>query len=329
MSARSSVGRVATTVSGIRPLPSSQLTYSYSLLPRLFPNAVPRRSLFGFGRGKERQDTIDANPLYTEYLKRKPAPPPQPITGDISSGSFIDEEGPARKPQDPSQARKPAAHPRNREAMEAALNPRPEARKRWERKMLIREIHAHGRVPKDLRIKRTERESTSKSHFFKTSVKKLAPLARQITGKPLEEALVQMRFSNKKAAKEVKSHLEHAKNEAIVRRGMGLGEQTGNKGEPVEIRTKDGDKMKITDRTTLYVDQAWVGRGRYTPEVEYRARGQANILRHPETSISVLLKEDATRVRLHEEREKRISRKKVWQQLPNRPVTAQRQYYCW
>jgi len=45
--------------------------------------------------------------------------------------------------------------------------------------------------------------------------------------------------------------------------------------------------------------------------------------------LSVVLKEEATRIRLHEEREKKTQNRKVWVQLPNRPVTAQRQYYSW
>jgi len=45
--------------------------------------------------------------------------------------------------------------------------------------------------------------------------------------------------------------------------------------------------------------------------------------------LTVILKEEATRVRLHREREKKEKNKKVWVQLPNRPITAQRQYYSW
>jgi hypothetical protein len=41
------------------------------------------------------------------------------------------------------------------------------------------------------------------------------------------------------------------------------------------------------------------------------------------------LKEEATRIRLHNEREEKEKNKKVWVQLPNRPITAQRQYYSW
>ena len=172
--------------------------------------------------------------------------------------------------------------------MAAVLDPQPEARRRWERKMLIREVRRRGRLSRTQKLKRTERECLSKSHFIKTSVKKLGPLARQISGKSVEDAIVQMQFSKKKAAKSVREHLEHARNEAIVRRGMGLGEVDGKKEEPVQIETKDGRRRTVTDQTGMYIDQAWVGRGPYGREPEFRARGRVNILRPPVTSKQTL-----------------------------------------
>ncbi|KAK5081772.1 39S ribosomal protein L22, mitochondrial [Lithohypha guttulata] len=106
--------------------------------------------------------------------------------------------------------------------MEARLNPNPNARARWMRKMVMRNLRHRGRLTREMRIARTERTHTSRSRFFKTSMKKLAPLARQIAGKSIDEAILQMRFSKKKAAKEVLAHLVQARNEAIVVKGMGL-----------------------------------------------------------------------------------------------------------
>lgn len=144
----------------------------------------------------------------------------------------------------------------------------------------------------------TERQSLSKSEFFKTSIKKLYPLARQIAGKPLAEAIVQMRFSKKKAALDIKRHLEYARDEAVVKRGMGLGqvqaeEQEGGEGRgakekmgawPRIVQDKKGKKRVVADPTSMYVDQAWVGRGSYTMSPSCRARGKTDILRHPKTS---------------------------------------------
>ena len=112
---------------------------------------------------------------------------------------------------------------RNPKHLEPILNPRPTARSRWQRRMVIRDVKRRGRLTKEMKLARTERSHLAKSHFFKTSMKKLAPLARQIAGKPIDEAILQMRFSAKKAAIDVRRHLIMARDEAIVSRGMGLG----------------------------------------------------------------------------------------------------------
>ena len=186
---------------------------------------------------------------------------------------------------------------RNRDLMNRVLNPLPTRRKRWERRKVIKEWRGHRRYSKKELLELTERQSVSRSHFFKTSIKKLAPLARQIAGRPIDEAITQMRFSNKKAAREVLEHLEHARNEAMVKHGMGLGEQPAENPNstligipsltgtvPIEIETKDNRRKLINDMTGIYIEQAWVGRGSYDKEPEYRARGRINILRKPYTS---------------------------------------------
>lgn len=248
---------------------------------------IPCRTLFGFGRRKEKRPAgpmaPEQHPVYQEYLKKKPPPPPTIVRGDLADSSIFASEDAA---PEPGKAAMPTVGEQKRDpvTMAAVLDPQPEQRRRWDRKMLIRDIRRRGRLSRTQKLKRTERESLAKSQFIKTSVKKLGALARQIAGKPVEEAIVQMRFSKKKAAKDIREHLEHARNEAIVRRGMGLGEANGTKGDPVEIETKDGRRRKVEDRTGMYVDQAWVGRGSYSPEIEWRARGRANVLRHPKTS---------------------------------------------
>ena len=86
-------------------------------------------------------------------------------------------------------------------------------------------------MTKEMQIARTERKHLAKSHFFKTSMKKLAPLPRQIPGKSVDEAILQMRFSKKKVAAEVQEHLIQARNEAITVRGMGL--KPGSSGDDI------------------------------------------------------------------------------------------------
>jgi ribosomal protein L22 len=201
--------------------------------------------------------------------------------------------------------------------------------------MIIREVRKRGRLTKEEVRLATERESSLSSHWFKTSVKKLGPLARQIAGKNIDEAIIQMRFSKKKAAKDVMEHLKHAKNVAVVRHGMGLGQMTGEESstpEPVTVILKDGTKKVITDPTSIYIAQAWVNRGPFDLAIDHRARGQANRLRLPHTGLSVILKEEKSRIREWQDREAKALRQrksKLWVHLPDRKISAQNQYYSW
>lgn len=170
-----------------------------------------------------------------------------------------------------------------------ALDPKPAQRRRWERKMVIREVQRRGRLSKAQIIKRTERALTTKSPMLKTSMKKLNPLANQIAGKTIEDAIVQMRYSVKKSATVVREQLEAARDQAIVERGMGLGAIPGadhvTKGLQTMVRLKDGKLHKIKDRTGIYVDQAWTGKGAYGQDRNPRARGRVDRLRLPQTSM--------------------------------------------
>ena len=270
------------------------------ILPFLHPSLIQRRTLLERIWGRKKQTKI-LDPLSPDLLKLAPAaarPPAPPQPGDLAPSSILESDHPSSS-QEPSTTSAPV---RNPAVMAAALDPTPHVRKRWQRKMLIRDIHGRFRMNKTVKILRTERFSVSKSELFKTSIKKLGPLARQIAGKPIEEAIVQMRFSKKKAAAEVKKHLEYARDEAIVSRGMGLGlsrsqeagDATGGAlaaeaqapPKPLVVEDKKGKRRTVTDSSSIYVDQAWVGRGKYGREPECRARGRTNLLRPPYTRKS-------------------------------------------
>lgn len=241
---------------------------------------------------------------------------------------------------------------RNPARLAAALNPRPKARSMWQRRMVIRAIRQRGRLTKAVKLARTERSLLSKSHFFKTSMKKLAPLTRQIAGKPIDEAILQMRFSKKKAAKEVREHLIEAKNEAIATKGMGLGHfetppitesstdlvhHTAAASTIPKPKTLPGTTIPVNPAlrqpTDIYISQAWINRGPYGRSLDHRAFGRVHQMRPPTTGMSVVLKEEKTRAREAVEKEtKRIRRrmgKNMWTQLPDRKVTRQGQYLLW
>jgi ribosomal protein L22 len=244
------------------------------------------------------------NPAMANYVKKrrefneKAAVDHQglPTESDVLPGeSLFDEFEESRERQLELEAKeKPtgsrqALERRNWETMDPVLNPDPENRVRWERKMVIEQVRKDGRLTKDEMLRRTERQCMSRSAQLKTSTKKLVMLARQVQGMTVSEALLQMRFSKKRIAEEVSKHLEHARNEAVVKWGMGLGKAEGRTGHSVEIQLADGKRKKIKDRTDIYIDQAWVGRGEYEPELEHRARGKVNVLRKPYASKSGLV----------------------------------------
>lgn len=247
---------------------------------------------------------------------------------------------------------------RSTKNMALALNPRPTARSRWQRRMVIRSVRHGGRLTKQMKINRSERSHTAKSHFFKTSMKKLAPLARQIAGKSIDEAILQMRFSRKKVAREVRQHLIQARDEAVVIKGMGLKHAAGDVGQvqaetqqakpaadhiivdpgitppqPGQTPTKSSKDGAKRNETDIYVAQAWTNQGPYGQEPDYRARGRINIMRPPWTGLSVLLKEEKTRTRQKVEKEAKEIRKRLgksmWTQLPDRKVVKQSQYVLW
>jgi ribosomal protein L22 len=275
---------IATRSNGVRLSPSSA---HWTGLKASASSRSQRRCFSLSLRLLKKVGSVVENPVYADYLKRKPEArrEVQRQGGLASTSIFHDAETKLESGQDSSPS-STAEDPIDRETqnMAVVLDPQPHVRKRWERKMVIRSIRRRGRLSHAEILKRTERELLSKSHMIKTSVKKLGPLARQIAGKTVDDAIVQMRFSKKLAARSVKDHLEHARNEAIVRRGMALGKAQGTQGDPVQIELKSGKRHTVTDRTNLYIDQAWVGRGEYGRELEHRARGQINILRLPKTS---------------------------------------------
>lgn len=289
---------------------------------------------------------------------------PDLTPGDLSASSIFEDDVRMQHAQHMTDLEKKegemggpqpeAGKRRDPENMRAVLDPNPTARLRWEQKKVIQMVRKGGRLSQRQVIKRTEREHLVKSHNFKTSVKKLGKLARQLSGKTIDDAIVQMRFSKKRVAQEVLKQLEYARDEAIVMRGMGLGDKQAGQNETesdnaspktstntasttsisdksLEIQLKDGKRHTINDRSQIYIDQAWVGRGPFGKLPEFRARGRVNLLRTPWTHLTVVLKEEATRIReyMHREEKRRNQTlgENVWMQLPDRPVQWQRQWY--
>ncbi|KFG77849.1 mitochondrial large ribosomal subunit [Metarhizium anisopliae] len=258
--------------------------------------------------------------------------------GSVSDNIFqeeIDAAGPSSAREGEAaaqqQQQEQQLEQKTRENMAMVTDPDPRSRMRWQRRKVIQMVRSNGAVSKEDRIKATERQLLHKSHFMPTSVKKLVMLSRQIAGKPVDEAISQMQWSKKKMAAEVKYYLEEARDLAVAQRGMGLGKVNGEVlDKPRKIFTREGKWVEVTDPTRMYVAQSWVGRGPWRgKEIDYKGRGRMGVIQHPSTSFTVLLKEEKTRIREHEEREAKKAAKGPWVHLPNRRIHGQRPYYSW
>ncbi|KAH7887747.1 ribosomal protein L22/L17 [Phlebopus sp. FC_14] len=119
---------------------------------------------------------------------------------------------------------------------------------------------------------------------FKISHRKLNMLGRQISGKPIDHAIMQMRFSEKRASNRIKSMLATARFHATVYKNM--------------------------DPSKLVVAEAWVTKGPRTHKrIEPRGRGKFGIRVHPDSRMSVILRPGKTFEELRkEERERRLKR---------------------
>ncbi|ODN78954.1 hypothetical protein L202_04470 [Cryptococcus amylolentus CBS 6039] len=111
----------------------------------------------------------------------------------------------------------------------------------------------------------TEHSYSSAPH--KISPRKLNLLSRQIAGLPVDEAIVQMQFSEKRASKWVKSTLALARDHAM-------------------------DKNLKRDK--LVVSEAWVSKGQKIGRIDIKGRGKYGILHHQSARIHVVLREGKT-----------------------------------
>ncbi|KAI1160746.1 ribosomal protein L22/L17 [Nemania serpens] len=316
--------------------PTPQLQY-------LLPRTQRRNAWFSaFKWGKKAPDET-SSPLAKELTRREKETKLTERLGSRTEGSTIfDEEikGAEDQGKEPGTSLAPEAlkrrqvspmsYSRMKEHMERALDPDPRWRVRYQRKKIMQMVRANGKLSKQERIKLSEKEITSNSELVPTSTKKLIFLSHQIVGKTVDEALTQMRFSKKKFAREVTYQLEEARDTAIVSRGMGLGVRNGETLAKRNIKTKDGKAIEVHDPTRLYVEQSWVTKG---PDrgfrIHYAGRGRQYPMYRPTARIHLVLKEEKTRIRQHDDRVAKEAKKAPWIHLPNRPVTAQRQYYSW
>lgn len=133
-------------------------------------------------------------------------------------------------------------------------------------------------------VKKKATEHKYSTANFKISHRKLNMIGRQISGKPIDHAIVQMQFSEKRATSRIKSMLATAKLHATAYKNM--------------------------DPSKLVVSEAWVTKGpKQLKRLEPRGRGKFGIRVHPDSRMHVILREGKTFEQLKkEQRERRLRR---------------------
>ncbi|KAI1360236.1 ribosomal protein L22/L17 [Xylaria arbuscula] len=285
-----------------------------------------------FGNKDSKNETPLARELTRREKERKVA---QNVSDRTQGSSIFDEEIKASEKaasagKEKSAGPSPFAYSTMKEHLEPALDPDPRWRVRYQRKKIMQMVRAGGKMTRKEQIKATEKELRSASGQLPTSYKKLMFLSHQVAGKTVEDAITQMRYSKKRMAREVLYQLEEARDTAIAKRGMGLGAKSGEPMVARKIKTKDGKTLEVPDPTRLYIDESWVTKGPPRGNrINHHGRGRRSQMWRPTTFFNVVLKEEKTRIRQHDERVAKEAKKAPWVHLPNRPVTAQRQYYSW
>ncbi|KAI6047190.1 ribosomal protein L22/L17 [Pisolithus marmoratus] len=119
---------------------------------------------------------------------------------------------------------------------------------------------------------------------FKISHRKLNMLGRQISGKPIDHAIMQMQFSEKRASNRIMSMLATAKLHATVYKNM--------------------------NPSKLVVSEAWVTKGENRlKRLEPRGRGKFGIRVHPDSRLHVILRPGKTYDQVKaEQRQRRLKR---------------------
>lgn len=117
---------------------------------------------------------------------------------------------------------------------------------------------------------------------FRYSPRKLKMLADQISGKPIDFAIIQMQFSSKRVARKIKSTLCLARDHAISAKGM--------------------------DRSRIIVSEAWVGKGRKFKTPECKARMRMAIRESLQSHMTIVLRHGKTREQEMKEQIKKAKR---------------------
>lgn len=131
------------------------------------------------------------------------------------------------------------------------------------------------------------------------SHRKLNKLGRQIAGKPVDYAILQMKFSEKRASTRIQSMLTLAKKHAAEYKGLNPGKLI----VCTSVSLLDG--LRATP-LNLFLAEAWVTKGEnFHKRIDIKGRGRVGVKHHPEAKMSVVLREGKTVTELKRQAEDR------------------------
>ncbi|OLY83125.1 50S ribosomal protein L22 [Smittium mucronatum] len=177
---------------------------------------------------------------------------------------------------------------------------------------LMKKTFTADQVSEKSLLEKTYRYSTSN---FKTSPKKLRFIAKQIAGLKVQDAINQLEFSPKRAAKKILHTVAFARKNAIY--------------------------QKLFNPDQMYIKEAWVGKGRFSKRLDYKARGRFGVVHHPTAHMKIVLGEDKAPLAdspgsLQDNGKRRNikgfgeHKKFVWKPLmENKPIYNCKPYYNW
>lgn len=140
------------------------------------------------------------------------------------------------------------------------------------------------------------------------SPRKLNMVGRQIAGQPVNEAILQMEFSEKRVSERIKSTLVLARNHAVDK---GMDEKKLVVCEyPESYRgsaVSRAPKMKTLILSLCpFSAEAWVAKGMKIKRIDIKGRARHGIKEHQQARMHVVLKEGKTRDELLEEKKKKM-----------------------
>lgn len=100
---------------------------------------------------------------------------------------------------------------------------------------------------------------------IKQSPKKVNLVAALVRGMRVEDAMLQLEVTQKRAAVTVKNAIHSARCNASFNHGL--------------------------DRNRLFIAEAFVGKGKYLKRISYHAKGRSGIMHHPSCRLTIIVKE--------------------------------------